>query len=279
MYHAGRARAGKVTGLPPPASPNPALRVAWAAATDTGRRRSGNEDSYAARPDLGLFAVADGMGGHVAGEVASRLSVAALIAAVEATHAASSDAVTLSVDPLLGVPGSRLRDAFKRVSRQLAAAVADDTALRGMATTASAVLVQGEEAAIGHVGDSRIYLARDGRVERLTDDHSWVEEQVRAGMLDRRVAERHPWRNVVTRALSGTDEPVVDYRTLRLQPGDRLLLCSDGLHGVIGEARVADALDRQDADLDALCRRLVDEANAAGGPDNVTLVLLAIHAP
>jgi PPM family protein phosphatase len=141
------------------------------------------------------------------------------------------------------------------------------------------VLVQGGDAAIGHVGDSRIYLARDGRVERLTDDHSWVEEQVRAGMLDRRVAERHPWRNVVTRALSGSAEPEVDYRVLRLSPGDRLLLSSDGLHGVIGEARVADALDHADEDLDGLCRQLVDEANAAGGPDNVTLVVLAIHAP
>ena len=262
-----------MTGLPPPA-----LRVAWAAATDPGRRRATNEDSYAARPDLGLFVVADGMGGHVAGEVASRLSVAALVASVEATRGAA-DAVTISVDPLLGLPGSRLRDAFKRASRQLAAAVKDDAGLRGMATTTSAVLVQGDEAAIGHVGDSRVYLARDGRVERITDDHSWVEEQVRAGMLDRRVAERHPWRNVVTRALSGGDEPQVDYRTMRLQPGDRLLVCSDGLHGVVGEARLADALDHHTGDLDALCRQLVDEANAAGGPDNITLVVLAIHAP
>jgi protein phosphatase len=267
-----------VNGPPPPGAPVPALRVDWAAATDPGRRRSANEDSHAARPDLGLFVVADGMGGHVAGEVASRLSVAALVASVEATRGAADEA-TINVDPLLGLAGSRLRDAFRKASRQLAAAVKDDAALRGMATTTSAVLVQGEQAAIGHVGDSRVYLARDGRVERLTDDHSWVEEQVRAGMLDRRVAERHPWRNVVTRALSGTDEPQVDYRSMRLQPGDRVLLCSDGLHGVIGEARLADALDHHDGALDALCRQLVDEANAAGGPDNITLVVLAIHAP
>jgi len=266
-----------VTGLPPPAQPLPALRLDWAAATDLGRRRTSNEDSYAARPEIGLFAVADGMGGHVAGEVASRLAVAAVVAAVEATQG-SADEVTINVDPLLGLPGSRLRDAFKRASRQLAAAVRDDAALRGMATTTSALLVQGQEAAIGHVGDSRIYLAREGLVERLTDDHSWVEEQVRAGLLDRHMADRHPWRNVVTRALSGADEPVVDYRTLPLRPGDRLLLCSDGLHGVIGEARLADALDRHDGPLDVLCGQLVDEANAAGGPDNITLVVLAVHA-
>lgn len=267
-----------MTGPTPPAPPPPALRVAWAALTDPGRRRAGNEDSFAARPDLGFFAVADGMGGHVAGEVASRLSVAAMVAAVEASAGAGDEAATVVVDPLLGLAGSRLRDAFHRASRELAAAVDQDAALRGMATTTSAALVQGAEIAIGHVGDSRIYLARQGRVERLTDDHSWVEEQVRAGMLDRRVAERHPWRNVVTRALSGTEEPVVDHRSLPLRDGDRLLICSDGLHGVVGEARLADALDGFDGGLDALCRQLVDEANAAGGPDNVTLVVLAIHA-
>lgn len=261
-----------------PPSPPRALRIEWAAASDPGRRRPGNEDSFAARPDLGLFIVADGMGGHVAGEVASRLSVAALVASVEFTQD-DEEAASLTADPVLGIAGARLRDAFRHASRRLVEAVRGDAALRGMATTASAVLVQGTQAAIGHIGDSRVYLARDGRVERLTDDHSWVEEQVRAGMLDRRVAERHPWRNVVTRALSGNEEPQVDYRALPLRAGDRLLLCSDGLHGVIGEARLADALDGQERDLDALCRRLVDEANAAGGPDNVTLVVLAIHAP
>ena len=104
-----------MTGPPPPAQPTPALRLDWAAATDPGRRRTGNEDSHVARPDLGLFVVADGMGGHVAGEVASRLSVAAVVAAVEATQG-SPDEVTINVDPLLGLPGSRLRDAFRRVA-------------------------------------------------------------------------------------------------------------------------------------------------------------------
>jgi protein phosphatase len=252
------------------------MHVAWAAATHPGRRRPGNEDSYCARADLGLFAVADGMGGHVAGEIASRLAVAALVAGVESTR---DGLAPEALDPLLGVAGSRLRLAFGVAAAQLAAAVAADPGLRGMATTTSSVLVgEGDEAAIGHIGDSRVYLARGGRVERLTDDHSWVEEQVRAGVLDRRVAERHPWRNVVTRALSGADGAQVDYRTMRLQAGDRLLICSDGLHGVIGEARLADALDDHDTALDPLCARLIEAANEAGGPDNITLIVLAIHA-
>lgn len=264
--------------FPPAAAPGRPIEVAWAAATDIGRRRPANEDSYAARPDLGLFVVADGMGGHAAGEVASRLAVAAIVAGIEAT-ATLGPGNALPIDPVLGVPGSRLRAAFKRAAQHLAAAVRDDAGLRGMATTASAVVVAADgTASIGHVGDSRIYLARDGRVEQVTDDHSWVQEQVRAGMLDRRVAERHPWRNVVTRALSGAEEPLVDYRTMQLRPGDRLLLSTDGLHGVIGDARLADGLDRHDGTLEALCAQLVDEANAAGGPDNVTLIVLAIHA-
>jgi protein phosphatase len=252
------------------------MQIAWAAATHPGRRRPGNEDSHCARPDLGLFAVADGMGGHVAGEIASRLAVAALVSSIEATR---DDLPPEALDPLLGVAGSRLRLAFSRAAQQLAAAVADDPGLRGMATTTSCVLVgEDDQATIGHVGDSRVYLARGGRVERLTDDHSWVEEQVRAGVLDRRVAERHPWRNVVTRALSGGEPPAVDVRTLQIQAGDRLLICSDGLHGAIGESRLADALDGPPGPLEHLCEHLVDAANDAGGPDNITLVVLAVHA-
>ena len=254
------------------------MPVAWAAATHPGMRRDTNEDSYSARPDLGLFVVADGMGGHVAGEVASRLAVEEIVASVSAS-AAAPDTWSLGVDPVVGPAGTRLRQAFRRANQRIAAAAEEDGTLRGMATTASALLVgKAGEASLAHVGDTRIYLSRQGRVERLTDDHSWVEEQVRAGTLDRRAAEGHPWRNVVTRAISGGDDPEVDHRVLHLEPGDRLLICSDGLHGVLGEARVADLLGAGGDDLQALCDRLVAEANAAGGPDNITLIAVAFHA-
>jgi protein phosphatase len=241
-------------------------------------RRETNEDCYCARPDLGLFAVADGMGGHAAGEVASRLAIEEVVDLIRTT---AGDAGTwpFEVDPVVGQAGTRLREAFWRANRRLAAAAAEDQALRGMATTASALLVsQDGDAEIAHVGDTRVYLAREGRVERLTDDHSWVEEQVRAGTLDRRAAERHPWRNVVTRAISGGEDPIVDLRTVTLQPGDRLLVCSDGLHGVLGEARLSDMFDTRTTDLQSLGDTLVAAANAAGGPDNITLILIAVHA-
>lgn len=254
------------------------MHVDWAAASHPGMRRDTNEDSYCARPDLGLYVVADGMGGHVAGEVASRLAIEEIAGAVSSTSG-PPEGWTFAVDPVIGNEGSRLREAFQRANHRLTEAAAQNASLRGMATTASAVLLDASgEAHIAHVGDTRIYLTRDGRVERLTDDHSWVEEQVRAGAMDRQAAERHPWRNVVTRALSGAEDPLVDHRRVTLRPGDRLLICTDGLHGVIGERRLSEMIDGVEPDLQRLCDRLIAEANAAGGPDNITLIALSVDA-
>ncbi|HXH05449.1 MAG TPA: SpoIIE family protein phosphatase, partial [Vicinamibacterales bacterium] len=127
------------------------------------------------------------------------------------------------------------------------------------------------------VGDSRVYLVRDGRLTQVTRDHSWVEEQVRHGTLTATAARRHPWRNVVTRALAGGDDPEVDVIELKLQAGDRLLLCSDGLSGVLTDEEI-EAIVVERADLQSICDRLVAAANAAGGPDNVTALLLQVDA-
>lgn len=148
-----------------------------------------------------------------------------------------------------------------------------------MATTASAVMLEelpsGDvRAAIGHVGDSRIYLQRGGELRQLTDDHSWVGEQIRSGAMSEGDARRHPWRNVVTRAISGGADPEVDVIDMPLEPGDRLLLCSDGLSGVVAAEEMGRLLAIPG--LDEACQALIDAANAAGGPDNITVVLLAI---
>jgi PPM family protein phosphatase len=151
--------------------------------------------------------------------------------------------------------------------------------LRGMATTASTVLLKDDHKAIvAHVGDSRIYLFRDNELERMTNDHSWVEEQMRAGLLSPLEARQHPWRNVVTRALSGGEDPEVDVKEVALQPGDRLLLCSDGLSSVVTDERIEEIMRAQPVPTEA-CQALVDEANGAGGPDNVTTLILQIDAP
>jgi serine/threonine protein phosphatase PrpC len=254
------------------------MRVQWAASSHPGIRRLTNEDSYCTRPDLGLFVVADGMGGHVAGEIASRIVVQAIESYVaETVDADSTSTWPQAFDLALGVDGNRLKGAFHIANQRLAKEVAGSQDLRGMATTASALIVNGSTAALAHVGDSRIYRWRDGAIERMTVDHSWVEDQVRAGLLSAHEARQHPWRNVVTRALSGGEDPEIDLLMLELSVKDRLLLCSDGLSSVVPDARIA-ALLTAHAEPAAACDALVAEANDAGGPDNVTALVVHIDA-
>jgi serine/threonine protein phosphatase PrpC len=254
------------------------MRVQWAASSHPGIRRLTNEDSYCTRPDLGLFVVADGMGGHVAGEIASRIVVQAIESYVaETVDSDSTSTWPQAFDLALGLDGNRLKGAFHIANQRLAKEVAGSQDLRGMATTASALIVNGSSAALAHVGDSRIYRWRDGAIERMTVDHSWVEDQVRAGLLSANEARQHPWRNVVTRALSGGEDPEIDLQTLELSAKDRLLLCSDGLSSVVPDARIA-ALLTAHAEPAAACDALVAEANDAGGPDNVTALVVHIDA-
>jgi protein phosphatase len=248
------------------------MRVRWAAATHPGRRRASNEDAFCARPDLGLYIVADGMGGHVAGEIASRLAVDT----IESTVASGDCCPPDSRNCTLGE--RRLQQGFERASQAISQETARNPRLRGMATTASALLLSAESGAIGHVGDSRIYLWRDDLLQQLTHDHSWVAEQVTLGLLSPAEARLHPWRNVVTRALSASDPPQVELSPLTLQNRDRLLISSDGLHGVISDERIGEVLAGM-VDLDDACQRLIDEANTAGGPDNITTLILEIDVP
>ncbi len=252
------------------------MQISWAARTDPGLRRSQNEDSYRASPAVGLFVVADGMGGHVGGEVASELAVAEIQNVVESTRALGpQDTWPMPFDRALGRDGNRLRAGFDFANRKIGQQTKSVENLRGMATTVVAVLLDGGQAAIAHVGDSRAYLYRSDRLTRLTSDHSWVEEQMRAGMLTEAAAREHPWRNIVTRALSGSDDLQVDVTELELQSGDRLLLCSDGLSSVLEDSEIGDIM-AANRDLQEGCDELVNRANAAGGPDNVTTLLIDV---
>jgi serine/threonine protein phosphatase PrpC len=258
----------------------PVHSLSWAVSSDPGLRRSSNEDSYSTRADVGLFVVADGMGGHVAGEVASRVAVEAIEAFIEETAGADKNRTwPFPFDPALSLEANRLKAAFRLANRRIASAIADSQDLRGMATTASAVLIGAQTASVGHVGDSRVYVLHEGALAQITHDHSWVEEQVRAGTLTPSAAREHPWRNVVTRALSGGEDPEVDVTEVRPQPGERYLLCSDGLFGVVPDDRIARILGQAGVTLDGICRGLVDAANEAGGPDNITALILEIDVP
>jgi protein phosphatase len=261
-------------------TPTPTLSLSWAVISDPGLRRTSNEDSQCTRPDIGLFVVADGMGGHVAGEVASRVAVEAIQGFIEETADADKNRTwPFPFDPSISLEANRLKAAFRLANRRIAAAIADSQDLRGMATTASAFLSGPRNACVAHVGDSRVYVLRADGLSQLTHDHSWVEEQVRAGALSPNAARQHPWRNVVTRALSGGDDPEVDVTEITPRPGDRYLLCSDGLFAVVSDQQIAGVLEDRSASLQQICQRLVDAANEAGGPDNITALVLQVDAP
>jgi len=255
------------------------MKLSWAVGTDPGLRRSSNEDSYCTRGDLGLYVVADGMGGHVAGEVASRVAVETIQTFIAETAGADKNRTwPFPFEPEISLEANRLKAAFKLANRQIANAMADSADLRGMATTASAVLAGRTSACVGHVGDSRVYALRDARLQQITDDHSWVEEQVRAGTMTASAARQHPWRNVVTRALAGGSDPEIDTVELSPMAGERFLLCSDGLSGVVAHDAIAAILGAKE-NLDAICARLIAAANEGGGPDNITVLVLEVDAP
>lgn len=252
----------------------------WAVTSDPGLRRSSNEDSYCTRADLGLFIVADGMGGHVAGEVASRVAVEAIQVFIQETAGADKNQTwPFPFEPELSLEANRLKAAFRLANRRIASTIADSHDLRGMATTASAILTGPDGACVAHVGDSRVYVLREDGLSQITHDHSWVEEQVRAGTMSPSAARQHPWRNVVTRALAGGDDPEVDVTQVQPARAERYLLCSDGLFSVVSDDQIAEIVGDRAASLEELCHRLIDAANAAGGPDNITALVLEVDVP
>lgn len=261
------------------------MQVSSAAVTHPGLRREGNEDAVCARQDLGLYVVADGMGGHEAGEVASGLTVQVIESFINETRDADLNQTwPFPYDTSRTLDANRLIAAFRLANRRVAAAIAADQALKGMATTAAAILIgRNGQAHVAHVGDSRAYLFRQHQLTQVTDDHSWVCDQVRAGLLTDVEAQRHPWRNVVTRAISGAEDPDVDVSALDLQQDDVLLICSDGLSSVVSHKEIEATLMAigtpiDQAGLDATADRLINAANEAGGPDNITVVLVRVHA-
>lgn len=234
--------------------------------TDRGRVRELNEDAYLVRPDLGVFAVADGLGGHAAGELASRI-------AVDCIERGMGD-----VAPELPAAerGARLRDAVRAASREILTHAARDPESAGMGTTVTAVAFSTAEpaCAFAHVGDSRAYLlSPDGRLRQLTTDHTWVQQQIDAGYLTPRQARSHPYANVLYRALGAEFDVAVDTFRVELAPGDLLLLCSDGLTGMLSDDELRAILDPA-GDLEALAQGLIDAANRRGGLDNTTVVLI-----
>jgi protein phosphatase len=228
-----------------------------ASLTDTGRRRRHNEDAYVCEPPL--FAVADGMGGAQAGELASNLAAAAL-----------------RDEGSRGGGEERVDELIQEANRRVYERQAQDSSASGMGTTMTVALVEDGRVAIGHVGDSRAYLIRGRKLEQLTEDHSLVAELVRSRKLSPEEAEAHPQRSVITRAL-GTDPDVdVDTFSVETKPGDLFLLCSDGLTSMVDDESILREVERNRSDLGAAAKSLVRAANKGGGEDNITVVFFEI---
>jgi protein phosphatase len=245
------------------------MQITSCARSDLGRTREVNEDYHLVESGLGLYLVADGMGGHGNGEIASRVAARVIERQLRETAPRRSGRAADEADC------DRLRGAIRAANLAVLSEVERDERLAGMGCTLVVMLLREEAAAIAHVGDSRAYRMRAGRLELVTEDHTWVHEQVSAGLLSEAEALSHPFRSVVTRAVGGGDEIVVDTGTVDVQRGDLLLLCSDGLNAVVSDEQIAQIL-RREGDPDDRCRALIAAANAGGGPDNITVLLVAV---
>ena len=244
--------------------------------TNVGRKRKHNEDALAWDvTDEGLFIVADGMGGHAAGEVASKITVDTVGEFIAATRQKEEATWPFKYNHELHFNSNRLAVAIEKANERVMAAVAAQPWLKGMGTTVVAGLLNGKILSLAHVGDSRAYLYRDGELSRLTDDHSWVHEQVAAGILTEEEAKSHPLKNVVTRALGGGPSVSPDLQELNFESGDVFLFCSDGLTTMLSDEEIHDAVAAEE-DPQTLCNNLVEIANEKGGVDNITVVVARI---
>jgi len=249
------------------------MQLKAAGLTHVGRQRQHNEDAFLVEANAHLFLVADGMGGHAAGEIASRIAVDSISEFI--LHTKEDDGTwPHAYDEHYKRSTNRLMAAVRLANTRVLEAMRKDARLRGMGTTVVACLADDETMSFAHVGDSRAYLIRDRQLSRITNDHSWVFEQVQAGMLTEAEAEKHPLRNVITRALGGALQVTPDASEIEMQAGDVYLLCSDGLTGMVPEEEILRVVTQADRDLEQACQQLIEAANERGGLDNVTAILV-----
>lgn len=250
------------------------MKIRSAGATHVGKVRSTNEDYLGGFDDLALYVVADGMGGHAAGEVASRMAVEIIHAVF---HTALSDRTEPNTAPT--APGHRLVRAIEQANERILSAGRDDPTLSGMGTTVAAIWIAENTAYVGHVGDSRVYRLRSGLLEQLTSDHSLINDYLARGIMTPDEAVNHPMKHVLIRALGTGPSVIVDLLAVELEPADLFLLCSDGLSNVVPPSELASILHAPDIDISLRCQGLIEAANRNGGLDNITAVLVEASEP
>ena len=254
------------------------MKISYQALTDVGKKRKGNEDSVFVNPEQNLYVVADGMGGHAAGEVASRVAVEAINEFVCLTGGDEEITWPFGLDENISYDGNRLKTAIRYANRKVLDATREKAEYEGMATTVAAVLMDGPTANLAHVGDSRVYLVRGAGLTQLTHDHSWINEQIQSGLISADQARTHPLRNVVTRALGGKADCQVEMQVHTMETGDILLLCSDGLTTMMPDEEIVRVVQGADGDLPRAAQALVAAANERGGEDNIPVLLIRFEA-
>lgn len=242
--------------------------------TDVGLKRTHNEDSFYRSDEHGIYIVADGMGGHAAGEVASKSTVASIVEFVEKFASDPTMTWPFGFDIRLTDEGNALLSGIQLANHTLVKMQQQKPELSGMGTTVAALRITANQALLAHVGDSRIYRIRDNAIELLTNDHSWVNEQLLKKLITPEEARTHRYRNVITRALGNRTDLEIDVRLEAIEPGDCFLVCSDGLSGMMDDQHMLEIF-QQNTDVRAAANLLVARANEAGGHDNISVVLVA----
>jgi len=247
--------------------------------SDVGRVRKGNEDTFAYDEDLRLFVVADGMGGHNAGEVASRLAVDAIVGCIKRTSGETEWSWPYGVDPNLSFDANRLRTAIYLANRRVFRAAEDHDDYTGMGTTVVGVLLTSSTFIVAHVGDSRVYILENGKLRRLTQDDTWAATVLADELANNPEAlAKHPMRNVLTNVLGAREQTSIHLAEEPIQGGELLLLCSDGLHGSVKDEQIQQMMGETD-DLQVVARKLIDTALDQGSRDNVTALLVRCPKP
>jgi protein phosphatase len=255
------------------------MRIEVAGVSHVGMKRNHNEDNFLLLPEENLFAVADGMGGHSSGEIASKIAVTEVSEFFTMTSKDHDATWPFKMDKSKNYDENRLATAVKLANSRIYETSQNEAKYRGMGTTIVTIHFQDGVSYVGHVGDSRVYrfISAEKKLQQVTEDHSLLNDYIRAKKLTPEEIENFPHKNVIVRALGMKDSVVVDVS--RIEPGDNdvFLLCSDGLSGMVSDERMAEILLRQ-SDLERATRQLIDAANAAGGNDNVTCILARWHA-
>lgn len=244
-------------------------------ATNIGIKRSNNEDAFFVEPSVNLFVVADGMGGHSSGEIASKIAVETIGQFFKDPNLNEETTWPYEYDDKISFTANKLKTAINIANEKIQEYSKDHIESRGMGTTVVALHKMQDKIILCHVGDSRCYLLRDNKLLLLTSDHSWVNEQIKIGLLTESEAQKHPFRNVITKALGTKGEATAEVTEMNCKVGDTYLLCTDGLNSMVDDKDIETIL-LQNLSLKEKCDALIQAANSSGGEDNITLILLTI---